>query len=88
MPGLNGFETARQIRVYDDTFDIPILFIPAMNSAQDKLRALEAGGVDFISTPFNQQELLARVTAIWRGFPAKISRSMPASSPWPMFTMP
>lgn len=61
MPGMDGFETAKKIRMTRGCSDIPILFITAMNSAEDKIRAFKAGGVDFISKPFNQYELLARV---------------------------
>lgn len=61
MPGMDGFETARRIRTSIGCSDIPILFITAMNSAEDKIRAFKAGGVDFISKPFNQYELLARI---------------------------
>ena len=63
MPGMDGFETARKIKSNPKAQDIPILFITAMNTPEDKVMAFQAGGVDFISKPFNQQELLARVGA-------------------------
>ncbi len=61
MAGMNGYETAVKIKAFPEAADIPILFITAMNSAEDKIRAFNAGGVDFISKPFHQQELIARV---------------------------
>lgn len=61
MPGMDGFETADRIKKFPDAWDIPILFITAIDNAEDKVRAFEAGGVDFISKPFNRNELLARV---------------------------
>lgn len=61
MPGMDGFETARLIKQLKNTRDIPIIFITAMNDTKDKVRAFDAGGVDFISKPFNRAELLARV---------------------------
>ncbi|SLM28351.1 putative Histidine kinase [Desulfamplus magnetovallimortis] len=61
MPLMNGYETAEKIKNVPEAVDIPILFITAMNSAGDKIRAFSSGGVDFITKPFNQHELLARI---------------------------
>ncbi len=61
MPEMDGFEAAKKIKAYEGAEDIPILFITAVNAEEDRLRAFDAGGADFISKPFNQKELLARI---------------------------
>ena len=61
MPELNGFEVCRKIGENPDWAEIPILFL---SSADDKgliVRALESGGVDYITEPFNDAELVTRV---------------------------
>ena len=61
MPDMSGFEVCRQLRASDDHCDIPIIFMTALSDVQDKVQAFEAGGVDYISKPFQVEELLARV---------------------------
>lgn len=61
MPGMNGYETAKEIKTFPAATDIPIIFITGSNAYRDKMLAFDAGGVDFISKPFHQQELLARI---------------------------
>ena len=61
MPGMNGYETAKEIKTFPAATDIPILFITGSNTYEDKINAFDAGGVDFISKPFHQKELLARI---------------------------
>jgi two-component system sensor histidine kinase/response regulator len=61
MPDMDGFEVCRRIRENKDWAEIPIIFL---SSADDKgliVRALEGGGVDYITKPFNQAELVTRV---------------------------
>jgi two-component system sensor histidine kinase/response regulator len=61
MPEMDGFEVCRQIRMNPDWTEIPIIFL---SSADDKgliVRALESGGVDYITKPFNHAELVTRV---------------------------
>jgi two-component system, sensor histidine kinase and response regulator len=61
MPEMDGFEVCRRIRENSDWAEIPIIFL---SSADDKsliVRALESGGVDYITKPFNQAELVTRV---------------------------
>jgi len=61
MPEMDGFEVCRQIRENPDWAEIPIIFL---SSADDKgliVRALESGGVDYITKPFNHAELVTRV---------------------------
>jgi two-component system sensor histidine kinase/response regulator len=61
MPEMDGFEVCRRIRENPDWAEIPIIFL---SSADDKgliVRALESGGVDYITKPFNHAELVTRV---------------------------
>lgn len=61
MPGMDGFEVCRQLKTDQGTRDIPIIFLSALNEVFDKVKAFEAGGVDFITKPFQLEEVLARV---------------------------
>lgn len=63
MPGLDGFQTCRRLRVDPHWKDTPILFLSALSEGVDKVRGFEAGAVDFISKPLHPQEVLARVRA-------------------------
>ena len=61
MPGMDGFEAAKILKSLPETREIPIIFITALDAIQDKLKAFEAGAVDFVTKPFNHKELMARV---------------------------
>lgn len=61
MPGLTGFEVCQRLKASPDTEKIPVIFLSAMNDALDVVNGLDAGGVDYVTKPFNQAELLARV---------------------------
>ncbi|MEA3468242.1 MAG: diguanylate cyclase [Thermodesulfobacteriota bacterium] len=61
MPGMNGFETCRRIKEKQETADIPIIFITALDNIEDKIAGFEAGGVDYITKPFQQVEVLTRI---------------------------
>ncbi len=61
MPEINGFEFCKMLKANHDTKDIPVIFISALKSTQKKLKAFEIGGVDYITKPFFQKEVLARV---------------------------
>jgi PAS domain S-box-containing protein len=58
---MDGFEVCRRLKQDERTRDIPVIFISAMQDVQDKVRGFEAGGVDFVSKPFQEEEILARV---------------------------
>src|SRR5437879_1075314 len=51
MPGLDGFETCRQLKQRRATADVPVLFMTALNETVDKVKAFSAGGVDYITKP-------------------------------------
>ena len=62
MPDMDGYETCRQLKADDRLNDIPVIFISALNEPFDKVKAFKIGGVDYVSKPFNKDELMARVT--------------------------
>lgn len=61
MAGLDGYETCAILKAHPETAAIPIIFISALQDVQDKLRGFQVGGVDFVSKPFQEEEVLARV---------------------------
>ena len=61
MPEMDGFEVCRHLKQDERTRDIPIIFVSALQDVQDKVRGFEAGGVDYITKPFQESEVLARV---------------------------
>ncbi|MFW6113595.1 MAG: response regulator [Actinomycetota bacterium] len=63
MPVVDGIQVCRQLRSRSRTRLIPIIFLTAREAVEDKIKGLEAGGVDYITKPFNNQELLARIKA-------------------------
>jgi len=61
MPEMDGYEVCRRFKTADRTKDIPVIFISAMNETFDKVKAFSAGAVDYVTKPFNAEELIARV---------------------------
>lgn len=61
MPGVNGFDTCRSLKANPKTQGIPIIFLSALDEVVDKVKAFAVGGVDYITKPFQTQEVLARV---------------------------
>ncbi len=61
MPGIDGFETCRRLKANPITKDIPIIFMTALTDVVDKVKGLSLGAVDYITKPFQQAEVLARV---------------------------
>lgn len=62
MPDISGFEVAQQMKSNPEMTDIPIIFLTALNSTADIVKGFQVGGNDFISKPFNKEELIIRVT--------------------------
>lgn len=63
MPDIDGFEVCQQLKTSELTKDIPIIFISASGHINDKLKAFESGGIDYINKPFQIPELLSRVSS-------------------------
>ena len=61
MPGLNGYETCVEFKKNQKLKEVPIIFLSAMNETIDKLKAFEVGGVDYITKPYQVEEVLVRV---------------------------
>ena len=77
MPGMDGIETCGKIR---ESSNVPILFLTAKSAEQDRIAAYRSGGDDFLSKPFSQPELLAKVNSLLRRY--REYRGKPASMVW------
>ena len=66
LPNMSGLEICRQIRTVKDIKKTPIIFLTAKGEEEDKLRGLDTGADDYITKPFSQMELLARINALLR----------------------
>jgi len=63
MPGIDGFETCRIFKEKPETTDIPVIFMTALSDTSQKIKAFEVGAVDYVTKPFEEEELIARVDA-------------------------
>src|SRR5262245_25436672 len=61
MPGIDGYETCRRLKEDPETRDAAVIFLSSLDETRDKVRGLEAGAVDFVSKPFQTEEVVARV---------------------------
>ena len=68
VPGTNGFEVCKRVRESRDLAKIPIIFLTAKTTEEDRVKGLELGADDYISKPFSTRELVARVNAVLRRF--------------------
>jgi DNA-binding response OmpR family regulator len=66
MPGLNGYQVCRQVRNDPMLESVPILFLTARGKDEDKIEGFRAGADDYLTKPFNMEELRLRITAILR----------------------
>jgi signal transduction histidine kinase len=70
MPKMDGYEVCRQLKANPKTAHIPVIFISSLSEIDDKLKAFEAGGVDYVIKPFYLEEVQARVdsqlTLVWQ----------------------
>lgn len=62
MPEMNGFDVAQILKQKTETSEIPIIFLTALNGTTDVVKGFQVGGNDFISKPFNKEELIIRIT--------------------------
>jgi len=63
MPNMDGYEVCKIIKSDDKTKDIPVIFISALSDVFDKIKAFEIGGIDYVTKPFQEEEVLARITS-------------------------
>lgn len=63
MPEMDGYEVCKRLKSGPGTKNIPIIFLTAKAETEDVVKGFEAGGVDYVSKPFNSMELMARVKA-------------------------
>lgn len=61
MPVMDGFEVCRRLKVQPETRDVPIIFVSALSETNDKVNGFELGAVDFVTKPYQREELLIRV---------------------------
>ena len=61
MPGIDGFETCRRIKKISDMSLTPVIFMTGLSDQEHVIAGLEAGGVDYVTKPIDQQEMLARI---------------------------
>jgi DNA-binding NtrC family response regulator len=61
MPGIDGYETCRRLKADPETREAAVIFLSSLDDTKDKVRGLEAGAVDFVSKPFQREEVVARV---------------------------
>jgi DNA-binding response OmpR family regulator len=68
MPGMSGLEVCRRLRADTSTSSLPIIFLTARGQERDRIEGLRAGADDYLSKPFNLEELILRVKAVLRRF--------------------
>ena len=61
MPGMDGFETCRRLKAIKAAKEIPIIFMTSLSNVEDKVKGFEAGAVDYVTKPLNQEEVFARI---------------------------
>ena len=61
MPGIDGYEVCRRLKAEEPTQGIAVIFLSSLDDAKDKVRGFEAGAVDYLSKPFDEEEVIARV---------------------------
>jgi PAS domain S-box-containing protein len=61
MPDMNGYEVCQHLKASPLTRDIPVIFISALDEVLDKVKAFAVGGIDYITKPFSEEEVFARV---------------------------
>jgi DNA-binding response OmpR family regulator len=79
MPGMDGFATCRELRLDPALADVPILFLTALGRPEDRIAGFRAGADDYLTKPFNLEELQLRIEAILRRV-----KTVPPLPPAPM----
>lgn len=73
MPGIDGYEVCKLVKEHDTARDVPVIFVSAKESTQERLKGYEAGAVDYFVKPFDHDELRAKVHKILENFSAQKS---------------
>lgn len=66
MPGMDGYEVCQRLKANPQTVDIPVVFVSAREQSEDRIAGLELGAVDYITKPFNQEEMRIRMDIIFQ----------------------
>lgn len=74
MPGMSGYQVCEKLREEYDHAELPILMLTALNQTEDRIRGFQAGANDYLSKPFNKQELAARIIAHLTASKAELRR--------------
>ena len=61
MPGMDGFDVCRRMKQDSRLADVPVIFVSALSEMTEKLKGFDIGGVDYVTKPYQREELLARV---------------------------
>lgn len=61
MPRIDGFELCQKLKSYSEYRNIPVIFLTGKVNIKDKVKGFEVGGIDYVTKPFNEQELIARI---------------------------
>src|SRR5580692_6392088 len=61
MPEMNGYEVCERLKANPDLAALPVIFLSALNATEDKVKAFQAGGADYINKPFQLEEVQARI---------------------------
>src|SRR6187431_2231263 len=64
MPGMDGYEVCRRLRLMPETAEVPIMFLSSLEEVQNKTRGFEAGANDYLTKPFEMLEVKARVRSL------------------------
>lgn len=76
MPGIDGYEVCKLLKDHDSARDVPVIFVSAKESIQERLKGYEAGAVDFFVKPFDHDELRAKVNKTLENFSAQKSLAL------------
>ncbi|WP_256361526.1 response regulator [Methylomonas koyamae] len=61
MPGIDGFEVCRRLKAHPATRQVPVIFVSTLSDTEEKVQGFQLGAVDYVSKPYQREELLARV---------------------------
>ena len=61
MPEMDGYEVCRRLKADPATLDVPVIFVSAVSETDEKVKGFEMGAVDFVTKPYQRDELMARV---------------------------